>query len=89
MDESTAQVTPYELTTAFLESAQKNGTKLVIGTVEGIVFKDEETKKEVIGVKVDKDIIKCDKVVIAMGPWSVLAEQWFHKLKVPMEGIHR
>ena len=34
--------------------------------------------------------LKCDKVIITLGPWSVLAEDWFNdysSLKVPMEGI--
>ncbi|CAN0194202.1 unnamed protein product, partial [Laminaria digitata] len=30
--------------------------------------------------------IPCDRVIVAMGPWSCLAEEWFN-IPVPMQGI--
>ena len=34
------------------------------------------------------EMIACSKAVVAMGPWSVLAEDWFG-IPVPMEGVKR
>ena len=100
MDKDTAQVTPKELTDAFLAAAVAKGrTTVVEGVVAGIAFAEGDTSR-VAGVRVEQStdgassaavatLLDCDDVVVALGPWSVLAEDWFGsaRLRVPMEGI--
>merc|ERR1719499_471466 len=85
MDKDTAQVSPDELTNRLVEEACKLGCKVIIGKVEGMTMTDDNTVTHV--ELEDSDPIACDQVLIALGPWSVLAEQWFDGLKVPMVGI--
>ena len=107
MDKDTAQVTPKELTNAFLAAAVAKGRTTVLdGAVTGLAFADGDPSR-VTGVRVDETagsggggaaaaaadtgdtVVPCDDVVVALGPWSVLAEDWFgpDRLRVPMEGI--
>jgi len=72
--DTTAQVHPGEFTAAMLQAAQAQGAELHSGRVTGIVR--EAGSARVSGVEVDGSIIEGDAVVIAMGPWSVLAAQW-------------
>ena len=74
MDTATAQTTPYELTTKMMNFAVERGSEVVIGKVEGVKMTEEEGV--VNGVVVDGKVIAADCVVIAMGPWSCLAEDW-------------
>ncbi|CAM9119458.1 unnamed protein product [Ascophyllum nodosum] len=54
------------------------------GSVKGTAVGDE---RRITGVSLDNgEEIPCDKVVVAMGPWSCLAEDWFG-IPVPMQGI--
>jgi glycine/D-amino acid oxidase-like deaminating enzyme len=81
MDSETAQVTPLEFTEAVLDAALANGATYRKGTVEGIELDEsacagKQPVKRVVGVRVDGAVIPCKRVVIAMGPWSVLAEEW-------------
>eukprot|EP01026_Neomeris_dumetosa_P045414 TRINITY_DN3845_c0_g2_i1.p1 TRINITY_DN3845_c0_g2~~TRINITY_DN3845_c0_g2_i1.p1 ORF type:complete len:452 (+),score=53.82 TRINITY_DN3845_c0_g2_i1:44-1399(+) len=69
---TTAQVHPYLLTTALIQSAQNRGAKVVKGEVAGI----KRAANGVSGVLVDDYIIEADIVVIAMGPWSKRAKEW-------------
>src|SRR5690242_1342390 len=72
--ETTAIVPPRTFTSAMMSAAQGFGAKLHVGAVTGLVRSADETS--VRGVEVDDGIIEADAVVIAMGPWSVLAAQW-------------
>lgn len=84
MDCATAQVTPLELTTKFMEYAQAAGSELIRGTVDGI--KIENSIVRGVSVK-DIGVIEAGKVVLAMGPWTgALAEDWLG-IKLPMDGI--
>eukprot|EP00802_Teleaulax_amphioxeia_P017324 Tamp_17476.p1 GENE.Tamp_17476~~Tamp_17476.p1 ORF type:complete len:432 (+),score=100.34 Tamp_17476:120-1298(+) len=85
MDDGTAQTTPYELTTAMVDFAVQKGAKVVKGKVEGVRMSEEEGV--VNGVVVDGKVLEADCVVIAMGPWSCMAEDWFENFNVPMEGV--
>jgi len=67
--ETTAQVTPDLFTIGMLEAS---GATLVEGAVEGILLEDGNA----VGVLVEGAQLIADAVVIAMGPWSVLACQW-------------
>jgi glycine/D-amino acid oxidase-like deaminating enzyme len=66
------------------------GAELRIGTVESIETEAVagSSGRAVTGVTVDGELIPCTKAVVAMGPWSVLAADWFD-IPVPMEGVKR
>ncbi len=70
--ETTAQVHPGSFTRAMMRAAEDNGAKLVAGTVTGIAQADGQ----VSGVEVDGETLAADAMVIALGPWSVLAARW-------------
>jgi glycine/D-amino acid oxidase-like deaminating enzyme len=55
-----------------MRAAQAHGAALRFGTVTGLRRRGED----VAGVECDDEILDADAVVIAMGPWSVLATQW-------------
>jgi glycine/D-amino acid oxidase-like deaminating enzyme len=70
--ETTAQVHPGQFTVAMMRAAEALGGELRPGSVTGIAREEDR----VTGVEVEGDIIAGDAVVIAMGPWSILAAQW-------------
>jgi glycine/D-amino acid oxidase-like deaminating enzyme len=70
--ETTAQVHPGKFTTAMMRAAQAQGAELHLGQVTRIIRRGPG----VAGVEVDGERIEGDAVVIAMGPWSILATQW-------------
>jgi glycine/D-amino acid oxidase-like deaminating enzyme len=72
--DTTAQVHPARFTQAMMRAAEANGAELRQGQATGIARNANGTKAE--GVEVDGSLIAADAVVIAMGPWSVLAAQW-------------
>lgn len=77
-DESTiAQVHPKKLCEClWKETSSRTGSKLVIGRVVEAVLK----ANKVVGVKLeDGEIIDCDALVIACGPWTDGARSWFDK----------
>ena len=70
--ETTAIVHPKKFTSAMMTAALEQGAELRRGCVTGIA-RDADA---VSGVEVDGEPVKADAVVIAMGPWSLLASQW-------------
>jgi glycine/D-amino acid oxidase-like deaminating enzyme len=66
---TTAQVVPAAFTRAMMRAAEANGAVLRTGRVTG-VFDG--------GAEVDGERVAGDAVVIAMGPWSILAAQWMN-----------
>jgi len=70
--ETTAQVHPGKFTAAMMRVAQTRGTELRLGRVTGLGRRGPR----VTGVEVDGETIEGDAVVIAMGPWSILATEW-------------
>jgi glycine/D-amino acid oxidase-like deaminating enzyme len=72
--ETTAIVHPRAFTSAVMHAAQGYGAELRSGRVSGIVRRG--TGSAVGGVEVDGSVIEADAVVIAMGPWSLLAAGW-------------
>jgi glycine/D-amino acid oxidase-like deaminating enzyme len=70
--ETTAQVHPAKFTAAMMQAAQSQGAGLQLGGVTGVVRRGPR----VTGVEVDGKRIEGDAVVIAMGPWSILATAW-------------
>ena len=69
---TTAQVRPAAFTAAMMRAAEERGADLRFGTVAGLLRRGED----VVGVDCDGVTLEADAVVIAMGPWSVLATQW-------------
>lgn len=70
--ETTAQVHPGQFTAALIAAAVAQGAELRLGAVSDLVCENHEVK----GVRVDGEVITAEAVVVAMGPWSVLAAQW-------------
>jgi glycine/D-amino acid oxidase-like deaminating enzyme len=70
--ETTAQVHPGAFTAALMRAAETRGASLRMGEVTGLV----QEAGRVRGVAVDGEPLAGDAVVIAMGPWSILASQW-------------
>jgi glycine/D-amino acid oxidase-like deaminating enzyme len=69
---TTAQVNPAAFTNAMMRAAQARGATLRLGTVSGLLRRGGD----VVGVELDEETIEADAVVVAMGPWSVLAARW-------------
>jgi len=72
--DTTAQVHPGEFTAGMMRAAEAQGAELRIGRVTGIVR--GSAGASVAGVEVDGEVVQGDAVVIAMGPWSILAAGW-------------
>ena len=72
--ETTAQVHPALFTQGLMKAAQTLGARLLLGTVEGLSM--TPAGDCIDGVLVDGEILRADAVVIAMGPWSILACGW-------------
>ncbi len=71
---TTAQVHPAAFTRAMMHMAEDRGGRLVRGQVTGLA--PFPHGGGLAGVKVDGAIVEGDAVVIAMGPWSILAAAW-------------
>ena len=77
---STAVVEPRAFTTGLVRAAQEHGAMLRHGTVVDLV---RGPSGAVRGVALASgEIIEGDAVVIAMGPWSILAARW-----LPLPGV--
>ena len=70
--ETTAQVHPADFCAALMRAAQAQGAELRLGRVGGVVSRGGAA----CGIEVDGELIEGDAVVIAMGPWSMLASRW-------------
>jgi glycine/D-amino acid oxidase-like deaminating enzyme len=72
--ETTALVEPYAFTTGLMRAAEMNGAALRHGTVVDLA---RGPGGEVHGVVLaGGEIVEGGAVVIAMGPWSILAARW-------------
>ena len=63
MDPASAQVTPKDITNAFMDAALANGATLKIGTVQGLKKQEGEGLTQITAVVVDGEEITADKVV--------------------------
>lgn len=70
--DGTAQVNPGAYTAAMMRHAEAHGATLRLGAVTGLV----QRGGAVVGAEVDGAPAEADAVVIAMGPWSLLASRW-------------
>jgi glycine/D-amino acid oxidase-like deaminating enzyme len=69
---TTAIVHPRKFTAAVMDAGLALGAELRPGRVTGITRDGDRAG----GVEVEGSVIAADAVVIAMGPWSLLAAQW-------------
>jgi glycine/D-amino acid oxidase-like deaminating enzyme len=76
--EGTSDVNAHRLTLALAMAAEKHGAAMLQGTVTGLVREGGRVR----GLLVDGTELACDKVVVAMGPWSQGASDW---LGVPIQ----
>jgi len=72
--QTTAQVHPGQFTSAMMRAAQAQGAQLRLGRAAAVVRR--RGGAAVLGVQVDGEVVEGDAVVIAMGPWSILAAEW-------------
>jgi glycine/D-amino acid oxidase-like deaminating enzyme len=70
--DTTAIVHPRKFTTGMMAAAERLGAEVRHGRITGIVRADGNAR----GVEVDGSVIEADAVVVAMGPWSLLAAGW-------------
>jgi glycine/D-amino acid oxidase-like deaminating enzyme len=78
--DTTAQVYPGKFTAAMMRAAQAQGAELRLGQITGVLRRGSEAV--VKGVEVDGETIAGDAIIIAMGPWSILAAEW-----LPLPGV--
>jgi glycine/D-amino acid oxidase-like deaminating enzyme len=71
---TTAQIDPAGFTRGLMTAACERGARLQTGSITGMTRTSSDAR--VTGVLVDGEPVAGDAVVIAMGPWSVLASQW-------------
>lgn len=79
--ETTAQVTPEPFTRGLIALAIDHGATLRIAQVEQLAKSRDGSR--VTGVIADGATIDADAVLLAMGPWSVLAARW-----LPMPAVY-
>jgi len=73
--DTTAQIDPEAFTRTLIEAAASQGASLTIGTVTGIRRSGDGRRVEGVTLEDGRDF-PADAVIIAMGPWSVLAARW-------------
>lgn len=79
---TTAQLDPAGFTRALVEAAAARDATLRTGVVDGLERSPDGARAT--GVRLaDGEVIAADAVVVAMGPWSVLASQW-----LPLPPVH-
>ncbi|MGE0718760.1 MAG: NAD(P)/FAD-dependent oxidoreductase [Alphaproteobacteria bacterium] len=71
---TTAQVIPEDFTKGLMRAAEARGGALVNGRVTGIGLTRDGSR--VRGAEVDGRLVEGDAIVIAMGPWTLLAAAW-------------
>ena len=78
----TMQVACYQYTLALARAAEKYGATIRLGNVEGLKL----TGRGVSAVVVGGELVACEKVVLAMGPWTGRAEEWLG-VRVPVSPL--
>ena len=79
--DNTAQLHPAMFTKAMMAAATNHGATLIEGCIDGLLSSPD--KQRVTGAIVNGAEVFADAVVIAMGPWSILACQW-----LPLPATH-
>ena len=68
------QLDSYDFTRALAAAAERTGATIRPGTVSGIDIRHDHATR----VLLDDGEIECGQVVLAMGPWSRMAESWLN-----------
>lgn len=76
------QVASYEYTRALAQAAEKYGASVRHGTVSGL----KRSGSRVSGIVLEGEEIACERVVLAMGPWTAQAGDWLGT-PVPVEPL--
>lgn len=71
--DTTAIVHPRKFTQGMMDAAEKLGAELRRGRVTGII---RHADGRAGGIEIGGNVVEADAVVIAMGPWSLLAAGW-------------
>ncbi|HTC99658.1 MAG TPA: FAD-dependent oxidoreductase [Bradyrhizobium sp.] len=71
--DTTAIVHPRKFTAGMMAAAERLGAEFRRGRITGII---RHADRKARGVEVDGGVIEADAVVVAMGPWSLLAAGW-------------
>ena len=77
-----ADVDPYRLTLALTEACESMGVEIQHGEVKGV----SKMNGNVSAIETSSGRILCERVVIALGPWSGLASSWLG-VKVPIRPL--
>jgi glycine oxidase len=77
-----AALDSYLYTQALAKAAEKRGATVRSGNVRGL----ELTSGRVTGVILDDEMLSCDRVVLAAGPWSREAETWLD-ISIPVDPL--
>jgi glycine/D-amino acid oxidase-like deaminating enzyme len=72
--DTTAVVEPRAFTTGLIRAAEAQGAMLRLGVVVDLVRAPDGTIRG--AVLADGEVVEGDAIVIALGPWSVLAARW-------------
>ena len=72
VDERKADLEPYRLSLALTQEAEKLGATVRHGNVTGLKREGGKVKAVVL----ERAEIACDRVVLALGPWSAEASEW-------------
>jgi glycine/D-amino acid oxidase-like deaminating enzyme len=70
--DTTAIVHPRKFTTGMMRAAQSRGARVHSGQVSGVMRRGTDA----VGIEIEGSTIEADAIVIAMGPWSLLAAEW-------------
>ncbi len=72
---TTAQLDPHAFTNTLAQAAVDNGARLVIGEITAVNLSEDDSR--VTGICLaDGSEISADAMLLAMGPWSLLAAAW-------------
>ena len=72
LEAETAQLDSYRFTLALAQAAEKHGTTMHLRQVTGI----QHRNGKVSGVTFDGGSVACPNVVLAMGAWGEICQQW-------------
>lgn len=78
----TIDIDPKNLVTALFTASQRAGTTIHHGKVEDVEISNER----VVGIAVNGNVISCDFLVVANGPWAFEASKWF-KVPIPVQPL--